>query len=677
MNPLLISFNTPFGTAPFSKIKESHYLPAIEEAIKIAKAEVEAIKSNEAQPTFENTIEALEQSGELLGKISTIFFNLNSAETNDEIQQLAQQISPLLSAFSNDVQLDEVLFEKVKTVYEQKNKLSSEASTLLENSYKGFVRNGANLGVDDKTALREIDKNLSQLSLKFGEHVLAATNAYELVIDNANDLKGLPESAIEAAAQTAKEKGNEGKWIFTLDYPSYVPFMMYAENSAFRKELFMTFGSRAFTEGKNDNRKYVMDIANLRQQRANLLGYKTHADFVLERRMAETPEKVIGFLNNLQVQAKPVAQKELNELTEYAKSIGGPSVIERWDSSFYSEKLKKEKFDIEDELLKPYFKLENVIGGVFQVANKLYSLSFAENKTIDKYHEEVTTYEVTDENGKHIAVFYADFFPRKGKRNGAWMTSYRGQKRQNATEQRPHISIVCNFTKPTPTKPSLLTFNEVTTLFHEFGHALHGMLADGTYESLSGTSVYWDFVELPSQILENWCYEKECLDLFAKHYETGENIPNEYVKKIKDSANFNEGLAILRQIGLAKLDMGWHSADPSVITDVEAFENETSDETSLFPKVSGTNTSCAFGHIFQGGYSAGYYSYKWAEVLDADAFEFFKEKGIFNKDVADLFKKHVLSAGGSEHPMVLYKRFRGKEPSSDALLKRAGILREK
>ncbi len=673
MNPLLAPFDTPFGTAPFSKIKEAHYLPAIEEAIKIAKAEVVAIKSNAEAPTFENTIVALEQSGELLGKISMIFFNLNSAETNDNIQQLAQQVSPLLSAFSNDIQLDEVLFEKVKSVYEQQQELTAEATTLLDNTYKGFVRNGANLGAADKKKLREIDKNLSQFSLKFGEHVLAATNAYELVIANKKDLKGLPESATETAAQTAKEKGKEGKWIFTLDYPSYVPFMMYAENSALRKELFMAFSSRAFAEGENDNRKYVMDIASLRQQRANLLGYQTHADFVLEQRMAETPEKVIGFLNNLQVQAKPVAQKELNELTEYAKSIGGPSVIERWDSSFYSEKLKKEKFDIEDELLKPYFKLENVIDGVFQVANKLYGLRFAENKTIDKYHEEVTTYEVTDENGKHIAVFYADFFPRKGKRNGAWMTSYQGQKRQGNTEQRPHISIVCNFTKPTPTKPSLLTFNEVTTLFHEFGHALHGMLADGTYESLSGTSVYWDFVELPSQILENWCYEKECLDLFAKHYQTGESIPEVYIKKIKDSANFNEGLAILRQIGLAKLDMGWHSADPSAITDVEAFENNIFEETSLFPKVEGTNISCAFSHIFQGGYAAGYYSYKWAEVLDADAFEYFQEKGIFNKDVADLFKKHVLSAGGSEHPMVLYKRFRGKAPSSDALLKRAGI----
>ncbi len=677
MNPLLAPFNTPFGTAPFSKIKEAHYFPAIEAAIKIAKKEVEAIKSNSAEPTFENTIVALEQSGELLGTISSIFFNLNSAETNDEIQQLAQQISPLLSAFSNDVQLDEVLFEKVKNVYEQKNKLGAEASTLLENSYQGFVRNGANLGAADKKKLREIDKNLSQLSLKFGEHVLAATNAYELVLDNEESLKGLPESAIEAAAQTAKEKGKEGKWVFTLDYPSYVPFMMYAENSALRKALFMAFGSRAFDEGDNDNRKLVIDIANLRQQRANLLGYNTHADFVLERRMAETPEKVIDFLNNLQIQAKPVAQKELDELTKYAKSIGGSGVIQRWDSSYYSEKLKKEKFVIEDELLKPYFKLENVIGGVFQVAEKLYGLNFKENHSIDKYHMDVTTYEVTDKSGKHIAVFYADFFPRKGKRNGAWMTSYRGQKKQNTTEQRPHISIVCNFTKPTPTKPSLLTFSEVTTLFHEFGHALHGMLADGTYESLSGTSVYWDFVELPSQILENWCYETACLDLFAKHYETGESIPEEYVKKIKDSANFNEGLSILRQIGLAKLDMGWHSADPSTIKDVEAFENETSDETSLFPKVSGTNTSCAFSHIFQGGYSAGYYSYKWAEVLDADAFEFFQEKGIFNKEVANLFKKHILSAGGSEHPMVLYKRFRGKEPSSNALLKRAGILIEK
>ena len=679
MNPLLVPFDTPFETAPFSTIKEEHYLPAIKEAIKMAKEEVEAIKSNEESPSFENTIEALEAAGSLLNTVSTIFFNINSAETNDEIQKLAQEISPLLSAYTNDIQLDEELFARVKAVYDQKDQLTltTEGDTLLDKTYKGFVRNGALLGDNDKERLREIDKELAQLSLKFGEHVLAETNAYELVLENEEDLKGLPESAVEAAAQIAKEKGHEGKWVITLDYPSYVPFLTYADSRELREKLFLAFSSRAFGKGENDNRDIVLKMVALRKERANLLGYKTHADFVLERRMAESPERVLDFLNNLLNHARPVAAEELQELTIYAQQNGGPDPLQRWDFSYYAEKLKKEKFSIENELLKPYFKLENVVDGVFQVANKLYGLSFKERNDIEKYHPEVTTYEVTDEKGEHVAIFYADFFPRPGKRNGAWMTSFQGQHKRQGKNQRPHASIVCNFTKPTPSKPSLLTFNEVTTLFHEFGHALHGILADGRYESLSGTHVYWDFVELPSQILENWCYEKECLDLFAEHYETGEKIPAEYVQRIKDSANFNEGLATIRQLGFALLDMNWHTTDPEIIKDVADFERKTMEETNLFPEVAGINMSCSFGHIFQGGYSSGYYSYKWAEVLDADAFEYFKEKGIFDRQIADLFKKHVLSAGGSEHPMILYKRFRGKEPSPQALLRRAGILKDK
>ena len=678
MNPLLAPFDTPFETAPFSKIKEGHYLPAIKEAIKLAKGEIEAIKTNSEAPSFENTIEALESAGSLLNTVSTIFFNINSAETNDEIQKLAQEISPLLSAYSNDIQLDEQLFTRVKTVYDQRDALTltAEAHTLLDKTYKGFVRNGALLGEEDKARLREIDKELAQLSLKFGEHVLAETNGFELVLEDEADLKGLPESAVEAAAQIAKEKGHEGKWVITLDYPSYVPFQTYADNRQLREKMFLAFGSRAYAKDENDNREIVLKMVTLRKERANLLGYKTHADFVLERRMAEGPDKVFDFLNNLLNYARPVAMEELQELTTYAQQNGGPAPLQRWDFAYYAEKLKKEKFSIEDELLKPYFKLENVVDGVFQVSNKLYGLNFRERNDIDKYHPDVTTYEVTSPDGEHVAIFYADFFPRPGKRNGAWMTSFQGQFKSPEKNQRPHASIVCNFTKPTASKPSLLTFNEVTTLFHEFGHALHGILANGNYESLSGTHVYWDFVELPSQILENWCYEKECLDLFAEHYETGEKIPAEYVQRIKDSANFNEGLATIRQLGFALLDMAWHTTDPKMIEDVAGFEKETLGKTNLFPEVDGTNMSCAFGHIFQGGYSSGYYSYKWAEVLDADAFEYFKEKGIFNREVADLFKKHILSAGGSEHPMVLYKRFRGKEPSPKALLRLAGILKD-
>ncbi|WP_020529222.1 M3 family metallopeptidase [Flexithrix dorotheae] len=676
MNPLLNKFETPFETAPFHLIKEEHFLPAIKEAIAQGKSEIEAIKNNPEAPDFGNTIEALERSGALANKISTIFFNLNSAETNDEIQKLAREISPLLTEYGNDILLDQELFEKIKIVYQSKNTydLTPEAATLLDKTYKSFVRNGANLSAEDKEKLREIDKRKAELSLEFGEHLLKETNAYKMVISDENELEGLPDYIKEAAAMTAKEKGEEGKWVFTLDYPSYVPFMTYAKNRARREELFRVFSTRGFKNDENDNREIVKEIANLRFKRANLLGYKTHADFVLEERMAESPEKVTSFLTDMLNYAKPVAFKEVAEVTEYATKTEGLSDLQRWDFSYYSEKLKKERFAINDEILKPYFKLENVIDGVFKVANKLFGLSFKENKEIPVYHKEVTAYEVENKAGEHVAVFYADFFPRKGKRAGAWMTSFRGQKKQEGKEQRPHVSIVCNFTKPTETKPSLLTFNEVTTLFHEFGHALHGMLANGTYESLSGTSVYWDFVELPSQVLENWAYEKECLDMFASHYETGEKIPEELIRKIKESSNFLGGYQTVRQISFGLLDMGWHSGDPTGITDVYQFETETIKETELFPEVEGSLSSCAFAHIFQGGYSSGYYSYKWAEVLDADAFDFFKEKGIFDGETALLFQKHVLSAGGSEHPMVLYKRFRGKEPSIKPLLKRTGLI---
>lgn len=675
MNPLLKSYNTPFGTIPFDQIKNEHFLPAIKEAIALGKEDIKRITASKEVPDFENTVVALERSGELVGSVSSVFFNLNSAETNDEIQKLAREISPLLSEYSNDILLDQELFVKIKTVYDKKDKLSltPEQNTLLAKTYKSFVRNGANLSEDKKLKLREIDKDLSQLSLLFGEHVLKETNDFSMEVTDEKQLSGLPPFVVEAAAIAAKEKGNEG-WIFTLQFPSYIPFMTYADDRALREKMFYAFGSKAFKGDDNDNKKIVLDIVRLRHERANLLGYKSHADFVLEERMAESPSKVSAFLDNLLKYAKPIGEKELKELSEYAKSIGGPEKLSRWDISYYSEKLKKEKYSIDDEMLKPYFKLENVIDGVFQVSGKLYGLKFREVNNVQVYHPDVKVYEVLDEKDKHVAVFYADFFPRAGKRNGAWMTSFRGQKKVNGNDIRPHVSIVCNFTKPTGTQPSLLTFNEVTTLFHEFGHALHGMLANGTYESLSGTSVYWDFVELPSQVFENWVYEKDSLDLFAKHYETGAAIPLDLVKKIKESANFMEAYQTVRQVGLAQLDMGWHSGKAQDVKDVGAYEKDLQKATDLLPAAEGANTSCSFSHIFQGGYSSGYYSYKWAEVLDADAFEFFQEKGIFNKDTATLFKTHVLSAGGSEHPMELYKRFRGKEPSPEALLRRTGML---
>jgi len=667
MNPLLQDFNT----APFSKISNENYKPAIQKGIAIAKLEIDAITDNSNEPTFENTTVALDFSGEKLNRITSIFFNLNSAETNDEIQKIAQEVSPLLSEFGNDITLNTALFARVKAVFNVKETLdlSPEQTMLLDKQYKSFARNGANLNKEDKSKLREIDAKLSTLSLKFGENVLAETNAFELHITNENDLAGLPESEKEAA----KSKDKEG-WVFTLDYPSYIPFLTYIDNRELRKKIAIAAGKKGFQDSSFNNEGVVLEIVNLRHQRANLLSYKTHAHFVLEERMAETPENVIAFSNNLLEKAKPAAIKEFNNLEAYAKKLDGIDQLQKWDGAYYSEKLKKELFDLDQEILKPYFKLENVIGGVFEIANRLFDLQFEEVSNIDKYHEDVKTYNVTDTKGNFIAVFYADFHPRKGKRNGAWMTSYKSQQIKNGKNERPHVSIVCNFTKPTETKPSLLTFNEVTTLFHEFGHALHGMLANTTYNSLSGTSVSWDFVELPSQVLENWCFEREALELFAKHYETGEVIPMNYVEKIKESANFHEGMQTLRQLSFGLLDMQWHGQDPTEISSVKVFENGAFADTKLYPDVAENVMSTAFSHIFQGGYSAGYYSYKWAEVLDADAFEYFLEEGIFNKEVATKFKENVLSKGGTEKPMELYKRFRGKEPKPDALLKRAGLI---
>ncbi|WP_273565912.1 M3 family metallopeptidase [Maribacter halichondriae] len=672
MNPLLEKFDT----APFSKIKNEHFKPAFLQAMDEARAEIDTITSNSETPTFKNTIEGLEFSGQQLDRISSVFFNLNSAETNEEIQKIAQEISPLLSEFSNDITLNAELFARVKTVFEQKDNLdlTVEQLTLLDKKYKSFSRNGANLQEEKKKRLREIDAELSKLKLKFGENVLAETNKYEMHLTDESELDGLPVGAKEMAAQLAKSKDKNG-WLITLDYPSYIPSMKYAKNRELRKELSMAFGSKSFKGDELDNQENVLKIAKLRHERANLLGYKTHAHFVLEERMAETPEKVHEFLNELLEKAKPAAEREFEQVEDFAKDLDGIDRLEKWDGSYYSEKLKQQLLDLDDEKLKPYFKLENVIEGVFKVAEKLFDLQFEEVFDIDKYHEEVKTFRVYDNEKNFISIFYADFHPRKGKRGGAWMTSYKSQWKREGENVRPHISNVCNFTPSTETKPSLLTFNEVTTLFHEFGHGLHGMLANTTYPSLSGTSVYWDFVELPSQVMENWCYEKEALELFAKHYETGEVIPMDLIQKIKESATFQEGMATLRQLSFGLLDMSWHGADPSNITDVKAHETRAFEGTDLYPERKETCMSTAFSHIFQGGYSSGYYSYKWAEVLDADAFAYFKENGIFNKEVANKFKAHVLSKGGTEKPMVLYKRFRGSEPKIEALLERAGLLK--
>lgn len=671
-NPLL----TPFDKAPFEQIKNEHFKPAFLQTIASARNEIDQIADNPEVPTFENTLEALDYSGKQLDRISSIFFNLNSAETNEEIQKIAQEVSPLLSEFSNDITLNEKLFHRIKSVYGQKATLglNPEQQTLLEKRYKSFSRNGANLNDSGKSRLREIDALLSKLKLTFGENVLAETNKFEMLLTSASEVAGLPDGVKEAAAQLAKSKNKEG-WLITLDYPSYIPFMKYAENRELRKKLAMAFGSKGFHGDELDNQENVLQIVRLRHERAQLLGYETHAHFVLEERMAETPHNVLDFLNELLEKAKPAAEREFKQLSDFAKELDGIEQLEKWDSAYYSEKLKQQLFNLDDEKLKPYFKLENVIDGVFQVAEKLFGLQFNEVFNIEKYHEEVKTYEVYDSENEFVALFYADFHPRPGKRGGAWMTSYKSQSTASGVNSRPHISNVCNFTKPTDTKPSLLTFNEVTTLFHEFGHGLHGMLANTTYPSLSGTSVYWDFVELPSQVMENWCYEKEALELFAHHYETGELIPMELVEKIKESATFQQGMATLRQLSFGFLDMAWHGQDPVSISNVKSYESDAFKDTSLFPETSETCMSTAFSHIFQGGYSSGYYSYKWAEVLDADAFAYFKENGIFNQEIADKFKNHVLSKGGTENPMILYKRFRGAAPKIEPLLERAGLIK--
>tara|TARA_B100000767_G_C19760327_1_gene534862 strand:- start:415 stop:2448 length:2034 start_codon:yes stop_codon:yes gene_type:complete len=664
-----------FNQMPFSKVNNEDYLPAFIKLIKDKKLEINAIISNTDCPTFENTIESLEYSGNRLDRVSSLFFHINSAETSPEIQKIAQEVSPLLSELGNDIALNKELFLRVKNVYNNRfdMNLSIEQSTLLDRIFKSFSRNGANLNNSNKEIIRVIDNKLSSLTLRFSENVLAETNDYELHITDVLDLEGLPEGEKDAASLLAKRKGKDG-WLITLAYPSFIPFMKYAVNRSLRKKIQIAVGSQCYKNNKFNNEEIVLNISKLRHQRANLLGYLTHAHFVLEERMAGNPENVFTFLNNLLEKSKPFADKEFQQLENFAKELDGLDHLEKWDYLFYSEKLKNKLFNLDDEKLKPYFKLENVIEGVFSVAQKLYEISFVQVNNIDTYHEDVKTYEVRNKNNEIVSFFYADFHPREGKRNGAWMSCLKDQNIKNGINERPHISNVCNFTKPTVSKPSLLTFSEVTTLFHEFGHALHGMLANTTYPSLSGTSVCWDFVELPSQILENWCYEKECLDIFAKHYETGESIPIEFVEKIKESSMFMQGMTTVRQISLGLLDMSWHGVDPSNITNVKEYESKAIIKTRLFPDIDINCQSVSFSHIFAGGYSSGYYSYKWAEVLDADAFEYFKENGIFNSEIGKSFSDNILSKGGTEAPMILYKRFRGKEPKPEALLIRAGLI---
>ncbi|GAB2541104.1 M3 family metallopeptidase [Spirosoma aerophilum] len=675
-NPFLSSYTTPHKTAPFDKIKNADYMPALKEGLAQARKDIDVIVNNPAKPTFENTIISLERSGDLLGKVTSVLFNLNSAETTPELQKIVKEASPLLSEYNNDITLNAKLFSRIKTVYEQRSslKLDPESAMLLEKSYKRFARNGANLDEKGKERLRAIDKELSQLSLQFGENVLNETNEYMMVVTDEKELAGLPDFVREAAKATAKQKGKEG-WVFTLQAPSYVPFMQYADSRELRKKLFLAFNGRGFHGDKNDNSAIINKVVNLRYERANLLGYTTHADFVLEESMAGSKNKVQSFLDELVTYARPAAERQLLELTTYAKAHGfKDDKLQAWDNSYYSEKLKKEKYDLDDETLKPYFKLENVLDGVFMVANKLYGITFKPRTDIPVYNSEVKTFDMFDKDGKFLAVFYGDYFPRPGKRSGAWMNDIQGQKVENGENIRPHIINVCNFTRPTDSKPSLLTFAEVTTLFHEFGHGLHGMLANGQYESLSGTSVPRDFVELPSQVMENWCYDPEALKLFAKHYQTGEVIPNELIEKIRASQNFMAGMANMRQLRFGLLDMYYHGQKPTGET-ISQVENRVDSVANLFPHVEGIAVSPAFSHIFAGGYSAGYYSYKWSEVLDADAFEFFKEKGgLENKAAAESFRKHVLEKGGSEKPMELYKKFRGREPSPKAMLRRSGLI---
>lgn len=672
-NNLVEKFNTPYESIPFENIKQEDFKPAIEQAIEDAKNEINEIVQNTDPPNFVNTIVALENVGKKLTIISSTFFNLNSAETNDYLQSLAEEISPMLTEYANDIILNEQLFEKIKIVYDTtlKSKLSQEEVRLLDKTYKDFSKNGALLSSEDKNNLRQISNELAILSVKFGQNVLKETNDYFLHISENKDMEGIPESIKEMAKQEAENRNLKG-WVFTLHYPSYVPFITYSANRELRKEIYTAYMQRACKDNEYNNEDIIHKIVELRSKKAKLLGFKTYADLILQERMASAPKLVYDFLYDLLHKAKPFAQKEIQDLKNIA-SLDGITEMMPYDHAFYAEKLRQEKFSFSEEELKPYFPLHQVLNAAFDVAKKLYGLTFIEREDIQKYHSEVKVYEVINDKGKHQALLYTDFFPREGKRAGAWMTSYKGQFKTLSDNIRPHISIVCNFSRPNGEIPSLLTFSEVTTLFHEFGHALHGILANTTFESLSGTNVYWDFVELPSQFMENYVFEKEFLKTFALHYQKGDMLDEEKINKIVASANFMQGYQTLRQIGLGLLDMAYHTDELTSDQGIEDFEVEKIKETQLYPHIKNTCISTSFSHIFQGGYAAGYYSYKWAEVLDADAFDYFKERGIFDKETASKFES-LLSKGGTEDPMELYISFRGRRPQSEALLKRAGLL---
>lgn len=674
-NPFFSEWNTPFKTPPFEKIKEEHYLPAFKEGIKQHQEEIDGIVNNAKAPTFKNTIEAMEGSGALLRKVRNVFYNLTSADTNDELQKIAKEVAPLLSRHRDDINMNEKLFERVKAVYDEKEKLdlSVEQNMLLEKYYKDFVRGGANLDEEKKAKLREINKELSLLSLKFGENILKENNAFELVIEKEEDLAGLPQSVINGAAEAAKERGHEGKWVFTLHKPSMIPFLQYSEKRGLREKIFKAYINRGNNNNELDNKEIASRMAALRVEKANLLGYKTHAHFVLEQNMAKKPKNVYDLLNQLWTPALKMAKKEAKELQEMIYKEDRNFKLEAWDWWYYAEKLKKAKYELDDEALRPYFKLENVRDGVFAVANKLYGIQFVERADIPKYHEDVNVFEVKEADGSHIGILYTDYFPRASKRGGAWMNSYRKQSRLEGKEVTPVICNVGNFSKPTGDKPALLSFEEVTTLFHEFGHGLHGLLSKCTYNRLSGTAVPRDFVELPSQIMENWASDPEVIQAYARHYETGEVIPKEIVDRIKKAGHFNQGFATVEYLAASFLDMDWHTLTDARERDALEFEAKSLNKIGLIPEIVVRYRSYYFNHIFSGGYSSGYYSYIWAEVLDADAFEAFKETSLFDQKRAQAFRKNILEAGGTEDPMTLYKRFRGAEPKVEPLLKRRGL----
>lgn len=673
-NPLLTKSTLPFGAPQFDKIENRHYIPAFKQAIEEGKAEVDAIVNNPENPSFENTIEALEYAGESLERISHIFYNLLEANTNEEMQNIAEEISPLTTEFSMYIRLNEGLFQRIKSVYEQRESLDLDdvEMRLLEKTYEGFARNGANLSPEDKETYSKYMEELSLLSLQFGKNVLAATNAFTLNITDENDLAGLPDYVKEQAADTAKNKNLNG-WLFDLTAPSYGPFMKFSEKRDLREKMYRQYNTRAFG-GELDNSGIIKRIAELRIKVANILGYKNFAEYQTERRMAKSPASVNMFLNKLLAPALPKAKQEIDELNTYAKNHGfTEKEIMPWDFSFYSEKLRAEKYDLRDEHLKPYFQLDHCINAIFDLANKLYGLTFSEISDIPVYHQDVKVYDVKDKDGSHLALFYADFFPRESKRGGAWMTEFRGQRFYNGIDERPLISIVTNFTKPTADTPSLITHDEFTTLLHEFGHALHGIITKGKYESLTGTSVDHDFVELPSQIMEYWCYEPEYLNTFAKHYKTNETIPTDLIEKIVMSKNYQSAYFHIRQLQFGILDMAWHTMTDIFDGDAITFEKKVLSDTNVLPSIPECIISTAFSHIFAGGYCAGYYSYKWAEVLAADGFSLFKEKGIFNQDVATSFKE-LLSQGDGIDAAILYRNFRGHDPEPEALLKQLGII---